>query len=175
MDLGDLDGVDEEQLKQALNNVDDEEIEKGLQRLVNMFLADHFIDIRENAVEDYPNPVEVREAYKNMPDEEQQETFEEAMDHLLMATTLMRHRPVQGFQMFKNMLRDPTTTEALLLIFENEHIDEEYQDHLKEFAATRLHWLGVLFIPEMYTRQEAEPVLARFDPHAESSKPSRER
>lgn len=157
-----LQGMDEEQAQNMLNRLDDEQLQQGLKKMMDMYIVPHLEDIRLN-VEQYPEPREVRSAYQNAPEQKQQEIFDEAILDLMLTARLIRERPPQGFHRLKTYLRDPTTTEALLLIFENERIEEEYREQLKDYAAQHLHFAGVFLLPAMYTKEEVRAVTEEFN------------
>lgn len=160
--MGMLQNMDEEDARDILDQLDDEQMQEGIRRLMDMYLVPHLDDIREE-VKDYPDPMEVRETYQNAPETRQQQLFDEAVQDLLVTADLIRERPPEGFRRLKQYLRDPTTTEALLLIFENEAIQPSYRDQLKDYSAKNLHYAGVFLLPEMYEEQEVKRVLDVFD------------
>lgn len=157
-----LDGMDEDQARNMLDQLDDEQLQQGLQRLMDMYIVPHLEDVRHNVAE-YPDADDVREAYTNAPESQQQEIFDEAVLDLMVTARLIRERPTDGFHRLKTYLRDPATTEALLLIFENEAIDEAYREQLKDYAAMHLHWAGVFLLPAMYSKEEVRDVTEEFN------------
>lgn len=156
-----IQGMDEQQAKRMLDQIDDQQMQEGLEKLMEMYIVPHMEDVRQN-VQGYPDPQDVRETYRNLPEPEQQEVFDDAVQEVVVTANMLRQRPKQGTQRLKSMLRDPTTYEALLLIFENEAIDAEYRDHLKDFTAEHLHWIGVFLAPSMYHPDEVRRVADQF-------------
>lgn len=145
--------LDDEQLRALQEQIDDEEIERLIQQVVEKRVVPHLQDIRKQARET-PPAREVREAYASMSVEEQEEAFDTAVDDVLDCALLLRESPNEGLKRLKSILRDPYTTEGLLLIFENEeHIDSEYSAQMKEYGATLLRYLGFMLGREMYEQQ----------------------
>lgn len=153
-----VENMDEQQLENILKSVDEEQIAQAMDWLWAEIIIPHLVEVRERAQAD-PSSEEVRQRFESMSEDEREEMFYESLDSLIETLAKCRHQPKQGFEEMKALLRDPFTAEALLMIFENEeHIDEEYTEQLKDFGVTHLHWAGVSVLPEMYTEAERRQV-----------------
>lgn len=162
-----LNNMDEEQAKQVMNSVDEEQVQQAVKWAVDEMVVPHLKEIRQRSRNDPPTE-EVREHFESMSPEEREQEFYETLDELVAVLVQCRENPQQGFKDLKTMLRDPFTVEALLLIFENDdHIDYEYTQQLKEFGVTHLRWVGCMVLPEMYDEHEVEEVVDTFDLDAE--------
>lgn len=150
--------IDEQKAQELLDKIDPAQIQQGIRKLVETYLAPHMADIREN-VDQYPDAQEVRAKYREQPDEWQEETFHGAVQDLYTLAAEIRERPNDGLYRLKEYLRDPTVLEALLLIFENPSIDAEYREQLKDYTATQFYLIGVMLAPEMYKQHEVEEAL----------------
>lgn len=151
--------MDDEEAQQMLNQVSLSQLHEGVENLFSLKVAPHLHDISDNANYDYDDPEEVREQFKQLDDDAQEELFYDTAHHLAAVLEGLRERPDKAAPELKSMLRDPYTLEALLLIYEDEHIDEEVRDQLKEFTAGYLKLYGVMLAPEMYSEQEIRETL----------------
>ena len=160
-----LGNIDEDTARSLLNNINDDQLRQGLHVAIEDFVIPHIDDIRIKATEDYESRHHVRDVYKSMSDEEQQEVFDEAWGDIVAVAARLREDPQTGGMELKERLRDPWTMEALLLIFENrDNIDEDYGDEMKEFATFMLRWIGIQMLPEMYSQEEVrESIDKLFD------------
>lgn len=159
-----LAGMDEEQARNILNDVDEEQVEQVVQWAVDDTVVPWLEDIRDREAEDDVTSEQVREYYESMSPEEREQEFYETLDNLVATLVQCRESPSDGFSNLKAFLRDPFTVEALLLIFENEdHIDAEYTEQLKDFGAEHLRWVGAMVVPEMYEQHEVEQVMERMN------------
>jgi len=159
-----LDNMDEEQAKNLMSQLDEEQLSQAITWVLDQQLAPHLHEIRQRS-QSRDDPYRVREYFSNMSEEEQEEAFYDALQNLVAALVQCRSDPNRGFQQLKSQLRDPYTAEALLLIFENEdHIDQQYSQTLKEFAGKNLKWASALVMPEMYTEQERKEALENYGP-----------
>lgn len=173
-----FDNLTEEQIMQAMNNVDDEQIMQAMGMMIDNYLVPHLDDIRVRANTSEP-AAEARAYYESLPENEQaappdyegatrEGEFYFVLDNLVGTLVKCRYKPKVGFPELKSQIRDPYTLEALLLIFENdEHIDSEYTQQLKEFGATHVKWAGAMMVPEMYDDAEAERILQEFSPESD--------
>lgn len=161
-------GIDMEMIQSYLDSVDDDQIRDAIEFTVNQYVVPHLNDIRHAAANEYPDHEQVREQLEQMDEQEREQIFYDTLSELVTTFALLRERPLEGLEQLKTMVRDPYTIEALLLIFENEdHIDAEYSDQLKEFSAAHLKWMGVFLVPEAYTQAEIQDVIETFDLDAE--------
>lgn len=118
-------------------------------------------EIKQNA--QGPDAEAAREAFADLSDERQTEIVDKTISDLAVTFNQLRTDPTEGIERLQSELRDPYTVEALLLLFENEdHIDEEYSDDVKEFVRWRFKLLGVNAIPEAYTEEEKREIIDRF-------------
>lgn len=162
---GAFDGIDNEQIERIAQNISVGDAMRILGTAKRMFIDPHLVDIRQNVIEDYPDPLEVREKLEDMPEEDKEEIFYETLHELIKILEEIRIDPeTADYQRLKAMIRDPYTMEALLVFFENpEHIDPQYSDQLKEFVSEHARLLGVLLFPTMYTDAERRRVLRKLD------------
>lgn len=134
-----------------------------LSALVTMLreAPDRLADVRDRA--QTVDTAEVEAQFAKLDDDEQDEQFHQAMAELAVTCAQIREEPAEGVDRLFGMLRDPYTVEALLLIFENDdHIDPDYSEQVKEFARWQLRYIGIHAIPEAYTQAEREAVAERF-------------
>lgn len=164
-----LSGMDEEQAREILDSLDEEQIAGAIEWSVEEMVVPHLDDVRERAAND-TSPEQVRKFYESKSPQEQEEIFYEVLHELMTTILLCRERPGEGFPQLKEKLRDPFTMEGLLLIFDGEdpqtgelRIDPEYTETLKDFAATHVKWVAATVIPEMYSEDEVREVLEQFD------------
>lgn len=154
-----LNNMDEEEAQQMLDQVDIGQVHQGIENLFAAKVAPHLYAVRDAYHNEYDDNEEVREELKGLPEDRQEELFFQTLKEMAAVLEGLREKPQAATPKLKSMLRDPYTLEALLLIYENEHIDEEYRDQLKEFTAGWLHIFGVMLAPEMYTKQEIRQVM----------------
>lgn len=159
-----LDDMDEEQVRQMLNNFDEEQLAEGAGALVDHYLVPELEDVRARA-QSAEDAKAVRNYYENeLTAEEREEEFYHALDKLVGTLVECRERPQTGLPKLKTQLRDPFTLEALLLIFGDEdHIDPEHTAELKKFAAIHAKWIGAMLLPEMYNEAERQQVIDQMD------------
>lgn len=164
-----IQNMDEEQAREMLSELDEEQIAQAIEWGVEEMVIPHLEDIRERAREEMHRE-DVREEYAKLSPEEREEVFYETLDDLVAALVMCREEPREGFAELKTMVRDPFTAEALILIFDGEdpetgyrYIDPDYEDTLKDFAATHIRWVGAMVLPEMYDQDEAQRVLDTFE------------
>lgn len=158
-----LSGMDEEQARNILDSLDEEQIEQAIQWMMEEMILPHMEDVRQRAA-NAPPTEDVRQQLESMGQQEREQLFYDTLDELVAVLVECRENPQHGFEELKTMMRDPWTVEALLLIFENEeHIDAEYTQQLKDFGVTHLKWIGAMVFPEMYEDYEVEQVLDQFD------------
>lgn len=106
---------------------------------------------------------EARKVFDELTDEEQTEVVDGVITDIAVSFAQLRADPVEGVDQLVDHLRDPFTMEALLLTLENEeHIDEEYSEEIKEWWRWRARWLAVELLPEIYTEEEIEEVAEQF-------------
>lgn len=156
-----LRNANEEDLQALLQEVDVQAMLDRLGPHLANELEPHFEEIRTRAQNEESE--QAREFYESLPEEEQQEAFEKAVAELATVLQECRENPVAGFPKLKALLRDPDIHEPLLLIFENpNYIDPEYTTDLKEFATYNVRWLAMQVLPELYTPDEVNELLAKF-------------
>lgn len=165
MNLGVIKGLisnlDEEDARQLLSEIDNEQVATLLMPYLEEELKPHLEDIRERAQE--VDPMAIRETYASMSEEAQQAAFEQAVADLATVIRECREDPDTGLGRLKERLRDPTVLEALMLIFEDpDHIDEAYTTDVKAFAAVIVKWFGAQILPEIYTAEELADIEHRF-------------
>lgn len=159
-----LKGMDSETASQVLSSLDDEMIEQALETGIEQELVPHLEAVRENASEEYEDAEAVREHYENLSEEEQNERFHKAAADLLGVAVDLRENPVDGLSKLKGRLRDPWTTEALLLIFNHPDIPDDVEDERKEFASLWMKYIGAHVIPEVYEREDVEDMVNQMYP-----------
>lgn len=160
--------MDEETARKALSQLSDEDINRAINYATAEMVVPHLEDVRERAHTEDPPPNQIRQELESLPDDQREAIFYDTLDELVATLITLRERPREGLEELKTMLRDPYTTEALLLIFHNEtHIDEEYTQQLKDFTAEHLYWVGAMVFPEMYEEWEVEEVMGKFDLEAD--------
>lgn len=159
MILNYLSQMDDEQAEQILNSIDDEQIANIVEQLVERFVVPHLHDIRKRAQSE--DRMEARRTYEQMDQDKQYQVFFETAAQVAAELQLVRYQPNSGLEDIKRRLRDPWTTEALLMFFyENDgHIDDEYCEEMKDFATRYLRFIGIHVTPELYERDEAVDLL----------------
>lgn len=140
-------------------NVDEETIARFAAEAWTSSVAPHLADIRARAERGYSRE-QIRRYYAaELTPDEQQETFDSAFNDILVAAFSLRAALLDGGDValsdavadLRELIRDPYTVEAILLIFENdEYIDPEYAEQMKEYGAWVLRSLGVALAPELY-------------------------
>jgi len=165
-----LKGMDSETASQVLSSLDDEMIEQALETGIEQELVPHLETVRENASEEYEEPAYVRAYYEDLSEDEQNEKFHQAAADLVGVAVDLRENPVQGLSKLKGRLRDPWTTEALLLIFNHEDIPDEIEDERKEFASLWMKYIGAHVIPEIYEREDVAGMVKQMYPAEEAEK-----
>lgn len=154
-----LGGNREEMAMNFLQQMDEQQIEQAITAAVERFLVPQLEEIRRSAQE-VEDKEEVREVFEELSEGDQEDVFNETMSKVQMAAVEIREEPVEGAKTLKDLLRDPWTVEALLLVFdEPDKIDPEYADHLKDFVSTQIRWMGVHVAPEMYSEEEIREVV----------------
>lgn len=156
---------------QALaEDVDDETIAAVIAESWQQSIAPRLEAVRERAADEYSRE-QVRHYYATELDpQEQQETFDDALNDILVAAFQVRAAIFEdaidlgdALADLHALIRDPWTAEAVLLIFENaDHIDPEYSNQMKEYGAWVLRSVGVAVAPELY---EPEQVAAIAEDH----------
>lgn len=170
--LGD---IDEDQARKLLQRIDEDQLRQGLHVAVEDFVVPHVDEVRTKATEDYEDRHFVREQYRQMSDEQQQEVFDEAWGDLVAVCARIREDPQNGGMELKERLRDPWTMEALLLIFENkDHIDPEYGEEMKEFTTYMVRWMAIQMLPEMYSQDEVRESIEQLFDDADYERAMRE-
>lgn len=159
-----LDGMDENMANTVLEALDEEQIEAALQKGIDKEVVPHLETVRERATEEDADTAEVRAHYESLPEEDQQEKFNQAAADLMAVLTEVRESPLSGAKKLKGRLRDPWTVEALLLIFDHEDVPNEVVDQQKHYAATWLKWAGMNVIPEVYRRDQVSEVADELYP-----------
>lgn len=150
--------VTDEQVQSVLNQIPPETKRQAIETAITDYVVPHFDDVRERADDDVSNQ-QVRQQYAALGEQRQQEVFNRAVSDVIGTLFELRTSPESGLESLKGLLRDPYTIEGLLLIFENdEHIDAEYGNQMKDFAAMHLKWAGVALAPEMYGPDVVEDV-----------------
>lgn len=163
-----ISNIDEEKAQQILGNMDEDDVADVAEWITEELVLPHLEEIRNRAGQQ-PSTEEVRRYYEEMDPQQREQEFYETLDALVATLVMCRERPMEGYTELKTMIRDPYTVEALLLIFENEdHIDPEYSEQMKDFGAEHFRWVGAMVLPEMYEPEEVERVLETFNINPES-------
>lgn len=160
--------LNEENIKKLEEQMDDEDIEEMIQAGIEQRVVPALEEIRERRRQD-PDTDQIRENYRQLSDEKKQEVFDAAVMSIVEAAFVARQQPTQGVKQLRELVRDPYTMEALLLIFDNEdHIDPEYGEQMKDVASEIVTWVGVALAPELYepstVREVAERLGLEIDP-----------
>jgi cytochrome P450 len=163
---GILEGMDEDQAQQLLGQISDEAITNALQTGIEKEVIPELQEIRTKIREMDEDAEEARQYLENLSEEEQQERFNAAVTDLLSVLTEIRVQPLSGGEKLKERLRDPWTTESLLLIFDHPDVPDEVVESQKDFAATWLRWAGANAVPEMYEEEELEEIVETLYPDA---------
>jgi len=163
-----LKGMDSDTASQILSSLDDEMIEQALETGIEQELVPHLETVRENASAEYEDPEYVRKHYESLSEKEQNEKFHQAAADLVGVAVELRENPIQGLSKLKGRLRDPWTTEALLLIFNHEDIPSEIEDERKQFAALWMKYIGAHVIPEIYERDDVIGMVKQMYPADEA-------
>lgn len=155
--------LDDEQIAQLQQQIDPEQIHALLESRIDEDLGPHLEEIRERSRQQ-PDPEQIREDFANAPPEQQQELFDAAVGDILTVFHLLREDPMAALNEAKDLLRNPYTAEAVLLIFHNDqHIDSDYGEQMKAYGASLMAYLGTLVAPEMYDDAEIEAIHERMD------------
>lgn len=160
-----LGSMDEDMANTILESLNKEQIEAALSKGVEKEVVPHLEQVRERATEDDADTAQVRAHYESLPEDEQQEKFNQAAADLMAVFAELREEPVSGAQKLKGRLRDPWTIEALLLIFDHESVPNEVVDQQKHYTATWMKWVGMNVIPEMYRREQVADVAEELYPN----------
>lgn len=154
-------GASEEDLAQVLEELDtDALIEEAIPQ-IEQKLQPHFEDIRENGQQ--ADAVAVREMCEAKNEAQQQQVFDATAAEIAGILRECRESPSTGFPKLKAIVRDPEFIEPLLLIFDEEdHIDPDYSDDLKEFSVGYVQWVTCQVIPEIYTDDERRAIAQRM-------------
>lgn len=136
----------------------------------------HVRDIKARA--DAADPAQVRDVYAAQDPDTKDDLLREAVGDVVATVAEIRENPERGLLNLKEIIRDPHTTEALLLVFDDaEHIDPEYSEQAKDFASWYLTAIGVALLPELYDAGTVEEVYDAFglstdrDPHGDDAGP----
>lgn len=156
-----LRNANSDEMAGMLQDLPTEDLARELAPVIEEEVIPHLDDIMYRSRDEDAD--EARAYYENLPDEEQQEAFDKAIADLAVVLRECREQPATGFPKLKARLRDPDVIEPILLIFDNpEYIDPEYTDDLKEFAVDNVRWMAMQVLPEIYTEDEREEILAKF-------------
>lgn len=147
-------------ISQARHLLQDEDISALISILQSA--PDRLEEIKHRAHE--VDSEEAKAAFSEMSDEKQTEVFDGTVADLAITFQQLRSDPADGVEQIQSEIRNPYTVEALLAVFDNdEHIDDEYSEQIKEFVRWRFRFLGVHALPEAYTEAEKREVIDRFD------------
>lgn len=161
--------LDEEQIAQIQSQIDPEQIHALVEARIDEDLGPHLKEIRERRRQQ-PDPEQIRQDFASAPPEQQQELFDAAVGDILTVFHLLREDPMAALREAKDLLRNPYTAEAVLLIFHNDqHIDDEYGEQMKAYGASLMAYLGTLVAPEMYDDAEIEAIHERMDLQVEEN------
>jgi hypothetical protein len=163
-----LQGMDSETASEILSSLDDDMIEQALETGIEQELVPHLETVRVKAAEEYEDPKKVREYYEGLDEDKQTEKFHKAAADLVGVAVDLRENPIDGLSKLKGRLRDPWTTEALLLIFNHSEIPEEIEQERKAFAATWMKYIGAHVIPEIYERDDVADMVEQMYPDREA-------
>lgn len=140
-------------------NVDEDTIAQFAAEAWTGSVVPRLVEIRERAEDEYSRE-QIRDYYATeLTADEQQETFDSAFNDILTAAFALRAALLGGDDValskalrdFQELIRDPYTAEAILLIFENDdYIDPQYAAQMKEYGAWVLRSIGVAIAPELY-------------------------
>lgn len=129
-------------------------------------------EIRERAK--HSDSEAARQTFQEMSEIEQTRMVDSVVSDIAISFAQLRQEPAEGVEQLATHIREPYTMEALLLVFDNEeHIDGEYSEDIKEFVRWRVRWVGAELLPEVYTDDELEEIADRFDLTQERSEAER--
>lgn len=155
--------LDEEQIQQIQQQIDPEQIHALVESRIDEDLGPHLVEVRERCHEQ-PDPKEIRQEFANASPQKQQQLWNAAVGDVIEVFHLLREDPEAALRKAKDLLRNPYTSEALLLIFHNDqHIDDDYGWQMKDYGANLMAYLGTVVAPEMYSPEEIEAVHSRID------------
>lgn len=154
--------VSDAQVERIWSQIDQQTKRDAVQTALDQFVIPHLEGVKQRARDD-ADAATVRAQYADLDDADQQEVFNQAVSDVVAALFEIRERPAEGLLTLKGLLRDPYTVEGLLLIFDNEqHIDPDYSEQMKDFAAMHLEMVGVALAPEMYDADTVREVYDRL-------------
>jgi len=156
-------GVSPERLQQLAGqlDIDNDDVQEALLRVVEDKATPRLEEIRERA-RDAEDPDAVREQIESLPDDDKNRLFHDTWAELIAACVQLRIEPIEGMVNLKQMIRDPWTVEAMLLLFEDEQIPGEIVGANKDLMADYMNWIGIALAPEMYERAEVERMVETF-------------
>jgi hypothetical protein len=76
----------------------------------------------------------------------------------------IRSNPIEGMEELKARLRDPWTTEALLLILDHPDVPDDVATERKEYASAWIKYIGVNVVTEVYSREDAREMIEMMHP-----------
>lgn len=158
-----LDDIDQEMAEQMLNQVDESELQEQIVEGMNQMLGPKLLEVKQRAQQGKSRQ-EVRAEYEQLSEEEKTQKFMRAISDLVAIAAELREDPEPALKKLKQRLRDPYTMEAVLLIFDDPNVPDEWTTERKEFATTITRWIALNHLPEMYTRQEAEELMNKLYP-----------
>lgn len=152
--------LDAQDIEQLMAQIDPEDVQELLGEVYQAMIVPHLTEVRADVhAEDTPDPETVRQALLDADPERRQEVFQAAVDDVIAVLLALREDPEQAMHDLKDILRDPWTTEGLLLIFQNDdHIDPEYTAEMMEYVGGLMRLAGVALLPELYTEAERQAV-----------------
>lgn len=155
--------LDEDQIQQIQQQIDPEQIHAMVEARIEEDLGPHLVEVRERRREQ-PDPKQVRQKFANASPQKQQQLWHAAVGDVIEVFHLLREDPMAALRKAKDLLRNPYTSEALLLIFHNDqHIDGDYSWEMKDYGANLMAYLGTVVAPEMYEPAEIEAIHERID------------
>lgn len=156
-------GVDPDMAEELMNQVDEDELEEAIPKLLNQQITPRLAEIRERA-QASESRHQIRQQLRQLPEDEQTRVMMQAASDIGLVLQEIRQSPTAGLVKLKNRLRNPKTMEALLLIFEGDQVPDEWSDDRKEYATCVVRYVAMHLMPEAYTREEKEEICRMFHP-----------
>lgn len=159
-------GINEGLINRIASQMDNDSVQEAIIEIIESKAIPHLEDVKTQA-RNAENPDEVREIFESMDAASRERIFHDTMAELISTFVQIRIQPVKGGKNLKGLIRDPYTTEALLMMFDEDAIfgnrpDTEVQSAQKDTLRTYLHWIGIALAPEMYDREDVEAMIHEF-------------
>lgn len=143
------------------NQISDAQKQQMLTLLFDEKVVPHLQDIR--ARRQRQDAMAVRERYADLELETKKELIVEAVGEIVATFYELRENPQAGLLNLKELIRDPTIAEALLLVFDDpEYVDPAYSADAKEYAAHKMTAIGVALFPELYEAETVRMIYGDF-------------